>query len=183
MRTDGLSRRYAKALVDVAAEQQALEAVGCDLRMVVETMKRTREAAAFFASPVIPLGDKRRVLQAVAEGAGVKPLSASFLNLVLEKRRLPHLEAIALAYEELIDERLGRGKAVVTSAVPLAESIIHGLKERLRKATGKEIYLEARVDPAIVGGFVAQVGGTIYDGSLRTQLKKVREHLLKSEYR
>lgn len=183
MRSGGLSRRYAKALADVAAEQQALEAVGRDLHTVVETMQQTREATAFFASPAIPLSDKRRVLQAIAAGVGVKPLSASFLNLVLEKRRLPHLGEIALAYEELIDERLGRGKATVTSAVPLSEPIIHGLKERLRTVTGKEIYLETRVDPAIVGGFVAQIGSTIYDGSLRTQLKKVREHLLKNEYR
>ncbi|WP_337287833.1 F0F1 ATP synthase subunit delta, partial [Candidatus Methylomirabilis sp.] len=78
---------------------------------------------------------------------------------------------------------LGRGKATVTSAIPLSEPIIHGLQERLRMATGKEIYLETRVDPSIVGGFVAQIGSTIYDGSVRTQLKKVREHLLKSEYR
>jgi len=178
VRTGGLSRRYAKALVDVATEQQALEAVGRDLRTVVETMQRTREAATFFASPAIPLSDKRRVLQAIAEGVGVKSLSLRFLNLILEKRRLPHLGEMALAYEELTDERLGRGKATVTSAVPLSEPIIHGLKERLGMATGKEIYLEARVDPAIVGGLVAQIGSTIYDGSLRTQLKKVREHLL-----
>jgi F-type H+-transporting ATPase subunit delta len=182
VRAGGLSRRYAKALVDVAAEQQVLEAVGRDLQTVAETMKRTREAATFFASPAVPLTDKRRVLQAIAGGIGVKPLSAKFLNLVLEKRRFPYLGEITLAYEELTDERLGRGKATVTSAVPLSEPILHGLKERLRIATGKEIYLEARVDPAIVGGLVAQIGSTIYDGSLRTQLKKVRERLLKNEH-
>ena len=182
MRAGGLSRRYAKALADVAAEQQVLEAIGRDLRTVVETMKRSHEVTAFFASPAIPLTDKRRVLRSIAEGAGVTPLSANFLNLVLEKRRLPHLGEIALAYEELTDERLHRGKATVTSAVPLTEPIIQRLKERLQTVTGKEIYLEARVDPAILGGFVAQIGSTIYDGSLRTQLKKVREHLLKNEY-
>jgi F-type H+-transporting ATPase subunit delta len=183
VRAGGLARRYAKALADVAAEQQLLEAVGRDLRTVVETMKRTREVGIFFASPAVPLTDKRRVLHTIAEGVGVKALTANFLNLILEKRRLPHLGEMALAYEELTDERLGRGKATVTSAVPLSEPIIHGLKERLRMATGKEIYLETRVDPSIVGGFVAQIGSTIYDGSVRTQLKKVREHLLKSEYR
>lgn len=183
MRAGGLSRRYAKALADIAAEQQLLEAVGGDLRAVVETIKRTREVTTFFVSPAVPLTDKRRVLQTIAEGIGVKPLTANFLNLLLEKRRLPYLAEIALAYGELTDERLGRGKATVTSAAPLPEPIIHGLKERLRAATGKEIYLETRVDPTIVGGFIAQIGSTIYDGSVRTQLKKVREHLLKSEYR
>lgn len=183
MRAGGLSKRYAKALADVAAEQQLLEAVGRDLRTVAETMKRTREVGAFFASPAVPLTDKRRVLQTIAEGTGVKPLTANFLNLILEKRRLPHLGEMILAYDELIDERLRRAKATVTSAVPLPEPVIHGLKERLGTATGREIYLETRVDPTIVGGFIAQIGGTIYDGSVRTQLRKVREHLLKSEYR
>jgi len=183
VRAGGLSRRYAKALADVAADQELLEAVGRDLGTVVETMKRTREVAPFFASPAVPLPDKRRVLQTIAEGTGVKPLTAKFLNLILDKRRLQYLAEIALAYEELTDERLGRGKATVTSAALLPEPIIQGLKERLRSATGKEIYLEARVDPSIVGGFVAQIGSTIYDGSIRTQLKKMREHLLKSEYR
>lgn len=182
MTAGGLSRRYAKALADVAAEQQALEAVGRDVRTVAETLKRSREATAFFASPAVPLADKRRVLRAIAEGAGVTPLSANFLNLVLEKRRLLHLGEIALAYEELIDKRLHRGKATVTSAVPLPEPILGRLKTRLEVATGKEICLEARVDPAILGGFVAQIGSTIYDGSLRMQLKRLREHLLKNEY-
>ncbi|NJD67555.1 MAG: ATP synthase F1 subunit delta [Candidatus Methylomirabilota bacterium] len=183
MRAAGLARRYAKALADVASDQHLLEAVGRDLHTVVETIKRTREITIFFASPAVPLTDKRRVLHTIAEGTGVKPLTANFLNLILEKRRFAHLGEIVLAYEELTDERLGRGKATVTSAAPLPEPIMRGLKERLKAATGKEIYLEAQVDPAIVGGFVAQIGSTIYDGSVRTQLKRVREHLLKSEYR
>lgn len=180
MRAGGLARRYAKALADVAADQQLLEEVGRDLGAVAGIMKRAREVATFFASPAVPLAEKRRVLQTVAEGAGVKPLTTQFLNLILEKRRLGHLSEIAVAYEDLTDERLGRGKATVTSAAPLPESVIRGLTDRLRAATGKEIYLETRVDPAIVGGFIAQIGSTIYDGSVRTQLKKVREHLLRT---
>jgi len=86
---------------------------------------------------------------------------------------------VALAYEELADERLNRGKAMVTSAAPLPEPMLEELKVRLRRATGKEIYLEARVDPAILGGLVAQVGSTVYDGSLRTRLRRMREQLLK----
>ena len=97
----------------------------------------------------------------------------------MEKRRLLHLGEIVLAYDELTDERLNRGKATVTSAAPLPESMLEGLKARLRLVTGKEVYLEARVDPAILGGVVAQVGSTVYDGSLKTQLKRMREQLLK----
>lgn len=179
MRAGGLSRRYAKALADVAAERGVLEAVGRELHAIAELLKQTREAATFFANPGIPLAGKRRVLQSLAERAGVQPLSANFLGLILEKGRLLHLEGIVLAYEELTDERLNRAKATVVSAAPLPEPMLEGLKARLRMATGKEVYLEARVDPALLGGVVAQVGSTVYDGSLRTQLRRMREHLLK----
>ena len=179
MRAGGLSRRYAKALADVAAEGQVLEPVGRDLQAIAGLFKQNREAAAFFANPGIPLGDKRRVLQSLADRATAQPLSARFLGLLLERGRLLHLGAIVLAYEELIDERLNRARATVTSAAPLSELTLEGLKGRLRIATGREISLETRVEPGVLGGLVAQVGSTIYDGSLRTQLRRMREHLLK----
>ncbi|MGH7412526.1 MAG: ATP synthase F1 subunit delta [Candidatus Methylomirabilis sp.] len=179
MRAGGLSRRYAKALADVAAERQVLEAVGGDLQTIAGLLKQNREAAAFFANPGIPLADKRGVLQSLAERVATQPLSRRFLDLILEKRRLLHLGEIVLAYEELIDERLNRAKATVISAAPLPEPALERLRGRLRIATGKEIYVEARVDPDILGGMVAQVGSTIYDGSLKTQLKRMREHLLR----
>ena len=179
MRVGGLSRRYAKALADVAADGHALEPVGRDLQTIAGLLKQNREAAAFFANPGIPLADKRRVLQSLADRAAAQPLSRSFLGLILEKKRLLHLGEIVLAYDELTDERLNRAKATVTSAAPLLEPTLEWLKARLRMATGKEVYLEARVDPAILGGMVAQVGSTIYDGSLKTQLRRMREHLLK----
>jgi F-type H+-transporting ATPase subunit delta len=174
-----LSRRYAKALADIAAEGGVLEPVGRDLRGVAESLKEHREAAAFFANPAIPLTDKRRVLQSLTERVGVSLLSANFLSLILEKRRLIHLEEMALAYGELIDERLNRVKATVTSVIPLPDPVLERLKARLGAATGKEVYLEPRLDPTILGGLVAQVGGTIYDGSLKTRLRRMREQLLK----
>ncbi|MGH7427903.1 MAG: ATP synthase F1 subunit delta [Candidatus Methylomirabilaceae bacterium] len=179
MTAGGLSRRYAKALADVAAERGVLEPVGRDLRAMAGLLKEHREAAAFFANPAIPLTDKRRVLLSLTERVGVSPLSASFLSLILEKRRLPHLEEMAFAYEELIDERLNRVKATVTSAIPLPDQVLEQLKTRLGAVTGKEVYQQSRLDPTILGGLVAQVGGTIYDGSVRTQLRRLREQLLK----
>jgi F-type H+-transporting ATPase subunit delta len=179
VRAGGLSRRYAGALADVAAERGALEAVGRDLHAIAGLLKQNRDATSFFANPGIPLTDKRRVLQAVAERAEIQPLSATFLGLILEKRRLSHLPEIVLAYEELSDERLNRAKATVTSATPLSAPILDALRGRLGEATGKDVYLETRIDPGIMGGLVAQVGSTIYDGSLRTQLTRMREQLLK----
>ena len=179
MRAGGVSRRYAKALSEVAAERGVLESVGRDLDTIAGLFKQNREATSFFANPGIPLADKRRVLQSLAERAGIQPLSANFLGLILEKKRLPHLPEIVLAYEGLIDERLNRAKATATSAAPLPEPMLEGLRARLGMVIGKEVYLETRIDSDIMGGVVAQVGSTIYDGSLRTQLRRMREQLLK----
>jgi F-type H+-transporting ATPase subunit delta len=179
VRGGGVSRRYAKALSEVAAEKGVLESVGRDLHTIAGLFKQNREATSFFANPGIPLADKRRVLQSLAERAGIQPLSANFLGLILEKRRLLYLPEIVLAYEELTDERLNRAKATVISAAPLPEPTLEGLRARLGMATGKEVYLETRIDSDIMGGVVAQVGSTIYDGSLRTQLRRMREQLLK----
>jgi F-type H+-transporting ATPase subunit delta len=175
----GLSRRYAKALADVAAERGALESISRDLEAVGGILRDHRDAAAFFSNPAIPLGDKRRVLETLADRASVSPLAATFLALLLEKRRILSLPQIARAYRDLVDERLNRAKATVTAAAPLPEPVLDRLKARLGQATGKEIYLEAAIDPAILGGVVAQVGSTVYDGSLRTQLRRMREYLLK----
>lgn len=179
MKARGLARRYAGALADVAAERGTLELIGRDVYAVAGLFGQSREAAAFFGNPAVPLSDKRRVLQSLAERAEVQPLSAHFLTLLLEKKRLLHIGEIALAYEELTDERLNRAKATVTTAAPVPETMLEGLRARLGTATGKEVYLESRVDPTILGGLVAQVGSTVYDGSLKTQLRRMREQLLK----
>lgn len=179
MTAGGIARRYAKALAAVAAEAGALEPVGRDLRAMAHVLKEHRGATAFFANPAVPLTDKKRVLAALCSQVGVGRLTADFLGLVLEKRRLPQLEAMALAYEELIDERLNRVKATVTSATPLPDPVFQRLRARLEAVTGKEVYVTSRLDPAILGGLVTQVGGTIYDGSLKSQLRRMREQLLK----
>jgi F-type H+-transporting ATPase subunit delta len=179
VRTGRLSRRYAKALVEIAAERAELEAVGQDLRAMSRLLTQNRDAMVFFGNPGAPMAAKRRALQELAERAGLGRLTVNFLLLILAKRRLQHLEAIALAYEEQMDDRLNRARATITSAAPLPDATLETLKGRLGQATGKEISMETRVDPAILGGVVARVGSTVYDGSLKAQLRRMREHLLK----
>ena len=89
------------------------------------------------------------------------------------------LEQVLRAYETMVDERLGRVRAVVTSAVPLEGEAQEGLRQRLAEMTGKRVYLEVRQDAGLLGGLVTQIGSQVYDGSLRTQLAKLQQELVR----
>jgi F-type H+-transporting ATPase subunit delta len=109
----------------------------------------------------------------------VRPLTRTFLRVLLEAGRLGELENVLRAYEGLVDERLGRVKAVITSAVPMEAETQERLRQRLQAQLGKQVYLEARQDPGLLGGVVTRIGSVVYDGSLKAQLLRLREELVR----
>lgn len=174
-----LSRRYARALVEAVAEPPALEAAGRDLETFVQLLRDHRDARALLANPGVQRRDKEAFLQRLTAALGLGPIVTTFLDLLLEKGRLGHLEIIARMYQDLVDERLGRVRAEVTTAAPLNEGVGSRLAQRLAAVAGKHVVLETKLDPGLLGGMVARVGDTVYDGSLRGQLAQVREQMLR----
>jgi len=172
-----VAKRYAKALVEVAASSNELEAVHHDLRTLADLLREHRDLRQFLANPSVARGDAAAVIQEVGAAMTIRPLTATFLQVVLEGRRLDGLDVILRAYEVLVDERLGRAKAVVTSAAPLDAATQEHLRRRLGEVTGKNVYLELRQDPGLLGGVVTQLGSRIYDGSLKTQLAHLRDEV------
>lgn len=174
-----IAKRYAKALVDVAAASGELEVVRQDLRGLATLLGEHRELRRLIANPSVLRRDKARVFEQVVAGMALRPLTTSFLRILLEAGRLGALEIIMRTYDMLVDERLGRVKAVVTTAVPLGDAPQEALRQRLGQVTGKSVYLEVQQDPSILGGLIAQIGSLVYDGSVKTQLAKLREQLLR----
>jgi F-type H+-transporting ATPase subunit delta len=174
-----VARRYAKALVEVAAATDELETVGRELDELADLLRQQRELRHFIANPSVLRRDKARVFERVVAGMTLRPLTTSFLRILLNAGRLEALESIARTYEGLVDERLGRVKAVVTTAAPLSDQQQQALGQRLGQVTGKQAYLDVRQDPAILGGVIAQIGSLVYDGSLKTQLARLREQLVR----
>jgi len=174
-----VARRYAKALVDVAAASNELEAVRQELSSFADLLREHRELRQFLVNPSVLRRDKVRVLDEVVTRLALRPLTRSFLRILLEAGRLPALESVLRAYEALVDERLGRLKAMVTTAGPLEAGAQERLRQRLEQMTGKIVYLEVQQDPKILGGLVTQIGSLVYDGSLRTQLVKLREEMVR----
>jgi F-type H+-transporting ATPase subunit delta len=175
-----LARRYARALADVAAATHELEGVRTDLRAFATLLREQRALRQFLANPSIQRQDAVAVADEVGVRLGLRPLAITFLRILTESGRLLSLEGILRAFEALVDERLGRVKAAVTTAAPLPAAEAEALRHALGKLTGKDVYLEVRQEPAILGGIIAQIGSQVYDGSLRSRLAKLAEELARA---
>lgn len=175
------AKRYAQALLDVAMESQAAEAVLRELAEVAALLREQRELREFLLNPGIRRRDAVQVLDEVAARTQVLPLTRTFLRVVLEAGRLGALDGILRAYEGLVDERLGRVRAAVTTAAPLGAEQTARLTAELERLTGKRVLLEVAEDPAILGGMITRIGSRVYDGSLTTQLARLRQALAASD--
>ena len=175
-----VAKRYAKALVDVAASGNELEIVRQELSDVAALLREHRELQRFLVNPSILRRDKVRILEEVIARLSLRPLTKSFLRILQQAERLQALEGVLRAYETMVDERLGRVKAVVTTAAPLEGEAHERLRQRLAEMTGKTVYLEVQLDTGLLGGLVTQIGSQVYDGSLRTRLARLRQELVRS---
>lgn len=171
------ARRYARALVTVAERDGAADEVGDDLFALAEAVSGNRELRQVLMNPRFPRPVRVRMLEQVLEAGGARPLLRKFARLVVEKDRLADLPAMAAAYRELADEKAGRVRAQVKSAFPLDEAAAGQLRAKVAAMTGKEVLLEVEHDPGLIGGLVCRVGGVVMDGSIRNQLKNLRETL------
>ncbi len=171
-----VARRYARALIDVAAQDGSHERVGGELFAMAAALA-SPDARTVLTNPVYSEAQRRALVSELAKKMGVSVLFANFLGLLVDKERIGELEMIARVYRELLDEKVGRVRAVVTSALPLSQDDLARVRDALAAATRKSVMLEAKTDPSIIGGLVAQVGNTVWDGSLKTQLERLRDDL------
>jgi F-type H+-transporting ATPase subunit delta len=176
--TGSLARRYAKALLEIGIAQQTYDALGKELDRAADTLRSSPELRVALENPVFSLEKRKLIMDELSRRLALSKPVRNFIMLLLDKGRIAALPDIARVHRTLIDEHAGRMRATVTSARPLDPMLETRLKTALEKSSGKTIILEKREDPAIVGGLVTQLGDTVYDGSVRTQLQQLREELL-----
>lgn len=174
-----LSRRYAKAIFDLGSQQGNLDKLGGELRTIAKAMKESPELAATLSSPAIRRSDRRKVIDALLSTIGVQTASRNLVYLLLDGERMGSLPAISRALDSMIEEKAGRVSAEVISAKPLDPSQLSQINAALEKLSGKKVSVMTRQDPELLGGVVAKVGDTVYDGSLRSQLRSIRDELSK----
>jgi len=182
MTSAAAAKRYARAIFDVAiAEGNDLEQVGRELSNFAGLVAGHEALQRVLVNPAIPAARKRGVVEQLFERVPVTPVVSRLLLLLAERDRLVLVPDLAVAYRtRLMDHQLVV-RAEVTTAVPLAEDRAAALREGLAHATGRQVQLDVRVDPSIVGGAVARIGSTVYDGSVTTQLEKMKQQLVDAE--
>jgi F-type H+-transporting ATPase subunit delta len=176
--TPPTTRPYARALWELAKERNQADVVGRELEAVAQAVGQAPELRGLFARPWVAGNVKQAVARELAARLGLSPLTRDFVALVARQGRGAQLEGMAEVFRDLVDENLGRLRARVRTAVPLSEEARGRLRDRLGRALGgKQVVLEESVDEGLLGGFVAEVGGYIVDGSLDGQLARLRERL------
>ncbi|HEX8701765.1 MAG TPA: ATP synthase F1 subunit delta [Myxococcaceae bacterium] len=173
-----IARRYARALLDVAAETQRTDAVADQLNAFVSAFEKSRELSDVLLNPAYTRAQRSQVVEAIMKMMGTtEPVLANTLRLLVERNRLVYIPDIARVYRDMADARAGRARGVVTSAAPLSPEALQDLAKNLQQLTQRNVVLETRVDPSLLGGVSAQVGSVLYDGSVRTQLEQMRRDL------
>jgi F-type H+-transporting ATPase subunit delta len=172
-----VARRYAAALADVTTERREEREVQNELDQWASTMESNPQLKEVFANPTVAYDQKQRVLEDLIARTRVRETTASFLRVLLKNQRLAQLRDIAERFGQILDERSGVVAANVTTARPLPEELKNSLHETLIAATGRKVRLSFTTDETIIGGVVARIGSTIYDGSVQNQLERLSESL------
>lgn len=173
-----VGRRYAKALLDLAREQGQLDNVLRDVGSLSEAWKASAELRDIVRNPAIPRPALKSAVDAVMEKLGLSKLVRNTVNLLADKGRLPQLEDVLGALEELAEAETGRVRVEVTSAKPLSDAYYSRLTEKLQRVTDRQVVLVKKQDPSLIGGVVTRVGDQVFDGSLSNRLSELRETLL-----
>jgi F-type H+-transporting ATPase subunit delta len=173
-----MAGRYATALFDLAKEANAIDQVQADLARFDALIAESADLLRLVRSPAFSVDDQLKALTAVLDRAGISGLAGNFLKLVTSNRRLFSVRDMIRAFGELVAQHRGEATAQVTVAEPLKDEHTQALRSALKSVSGKDVSLDIKVDPAIIGGLIVKLGSRMVDSSLRTKLNAIK-HAMK----
>jgi F-type H+-transporting ATPase subunit delta len=173
-----VSRRYTKALFQLAREAGQEELVAGELEQFYAAYTGS-ELQGVLTNPAFDLDSRKNILVQVTKSQQLSLLTIHFLSLILERDRLPYLSGIVSNYRTLLNEAKGRVEAKVVGASPLEAPMLDRLREVLGRISGKEVVLHQETDDSLIGGVLIELQGKIYDGSVRTQLERMKQRVVR----
>lgn len=174
-----MARRYARALLQIGIETGRLRGLVSEIERVAAAVDESTELREVLQSPAVLKSQRKKVVDALAVKLAVSKLTRNTCLLLVDRGRAASLPAICRELKAMVDEYEGVLRAEVSSARPLDKAYVDRLTAALGKATGKKVQLTTKLDQDLIGGVVTRVGGVVYDGSIRTQLGRVREQILR----
>lgn len=176
MKASRASKRYAGALLELAAELKKLEKVGADMRFIEESVAASHDLDLFFSNPIIEKSLKRKAVSALF-GGKIDEMTMGFLRLLIDKGREKLTGGIAAQFGILLDEKMGILNAELKAPYEFDKKDETRLRSKLEGITGKKVRVSFSLDKSLVGGFLAQIGDTVYDGSVKRQLDLLKRQL------
>jgi F-type H+-transporting ATPase subunit delta len=184
MTDSAVAARYAEALADVvtaaASPVRPQDAVD-EFRAFEATLKGSAELYIVLTTPSVAMSRKKAVVGRIADDLQVSRVIRNFLMVVTGHRRIPLLSGILQSFEEVLDQRLGYVRAEVASARELSVEQRAALNATLERLSGKRVRMRFRIDDSLIGGVLARIGSTVYDGSVRGQLQSMERRLVRQE--
>jgi F-type H+-transporting ATPase subunit delta len=170
--------RYARALLDVGIKESVdLDRIARELDQFIGLLKQQPALERVMLNPAVPAPRKRAAMEQIVKLTGFALIVSKLLVLLADRDRLALLTEISAAYHEMLAERQNVIRAEITTAEPLSSDRSAALEQTLAKVTGKRVTMKTTVNPGLIGGVIARVGSTVYDASVATQLRKIRERL------
>ncbi|MBF0227046.1 MAG: F0F1 ATP synthase subunit delta [Desulfobacterales bacterium] len=176
-----IARRYASALLLIAKEDGQAEDYKNELNGFSELLQKEKKLSEALINPLYPLEERKNLLEALTGKLGLSNVIRSFLMLLFDKRRLVFVVDITEFYSKLVDELKGIVRATLVSATDLANDMKEKIRDGLGKMTGKDVVLDYKVEPSLIGGVVTKIGNLVLDGSIKTQLNNMRESLKRGD--
>jgi F-type H+-transporting ATPase subunit delta len=172
------ANRYARALLDVAVKEKAeLSRIDAELNDFGQLVRQHPTLEKVLLNPAVPVQRKRAVVSELTTRAGMQPILAKLLALLADRDRFIVLPELVTAFRERLQDYQQIVRAEVTTAAPLSAERARQIEQTLASATGRKVTLSTRVDPAIIGGVVARVGSTVFDGSVTNHLLRMKQRL------
>ena len=168
-----LAGRYASALFGLARDERQIDAVNRSLESLVQGLVDSRDFAMLVDSPLVGRADAGKAFAGIASKLSLDPITTNFLAVLARNGRKGQLKAVARLFKRLAAEHRGETTAEVTTARPLNDDQVAHLKQQLRARAGRDVTVEAQVDPTILGGIVVKLGSQMIDASIRTKLNRL----------
>lgn len=170
----GMAGRYAAALFELAQDSNAIDGVGGDLARFEALIHESSDLQRLVRSPVFSSDEQTKAVTVILERTGIGGIAGNFIKLVARNRRLFALRDMIAGYRALVAKARGETTAEVTVAQPLNDANLAVLKDALKSATGKDVVVNVKVDPSLIGGLIVKVGSRMIDASLKTKLQSIK---------
>ncbi|MGD9762164.1 MAG: F0F1 ATP synthase subunit delta [Candidatus Binatia bacterium] len=171
-----VARRYAKAIFEVAEEQGTLDQLAAELQLL-RAIADDPQVAAALGNPLLSRDARAAMARTIGDTLALSRTVRNFIGLLADHRRLDYLGGIATEFERILDARLRRVRATIESATPLTDAQRQAIIGALERKLGRSVVAEPRVDPGLLGGVIVDIEGTVYDGSVRTQLHALAQRI------